>query len=149
MTPDLSCLAFVKQFSDALGMTILIPPIDDGGSIAPDEQVESVSFLNPWHASRIAVVTDREIAHLTAEELKQSSLDSHLVDELRCLVICTDKPIPTIVEHLCRKHHVSLIRSFLPGRLFIEQARQLIWRPLADRAFLSVLRRLPNAALIT
>ena len=133
MTPDFNSRQFIEQFSTQLQLEVIIEPVDAGGSIAPGEQVEIVSFLNPWHASRIAVVTDREMAHLTAEELKNSSLDSHLVDELSCLVICTDEPVPSIVEHLCRKHQVSLMRSALPGRVFINLTRQLLLRPLAER----------------
>ncbi len=133
MTPEFTSREFIQQFSEALQLEVKIPPVGRGGSIAPGELVETVSFLNPWHASRIAVVTDREIAHLTERELKSSSLDSHLVDELQCLVICTAQPLPSIVERLCKKHEVSLLRSSLAGRDFIEQARQLLLRPLAER----------------
>ncbi len=133
MIPDFTSRQFIEQFSEPLQLHTEIPPIDDGGLINPNEQVETVSFLNPWHASRIAVVTDREIGHLTAEELKHSSLDKNLVDELRCLVICTDQPLPSIVEQLCKKHGVSLLRSPLAGRDFIDLARQLLLRPLAER----------------
>ncbi len=82
MIPDFTSRQFIEQFSESLALSTDIAPIDDGGLINPDEQVETVSFLNPWHASRIAVVTDREIGHLTEEELKHSSLDKNLVDEL-------------------------------------------------------------------
>lgn len=133
MTPDFYSRQFIEQFSQTLQLQVEIPPVGDGSSIAPGEHVETVSYLNPWHASRIAVVTDREMAHLSADELKNSSLDSHLVDELSCLVICTEQPIPSVVEHLCRKHEVCLLSSDLPGRVFIDLARQLLLRPLANR----------------
>lgn len=133
MTPDFTSRQFIEQFSSELQLEVKIPPVDSGGSIAPGDHVETVSFLNPWHASRIAVVTDRELEHLSPKELQSSKLDNHLVDELRCLVICTDQPVPGIVDHLCRKHRVSLMHSALPGRVFIDLTRQLLLRPLAER----------------
>ena len=133
MISGFSSLEFIRRFAEPLKLQVLIEPDGEGGLINPGEQVETVSFLNPWHASRIAVVTDREIGHLTEKELKSSSLDSHLVEELSCLVICTQQAIPEIVERLCKKHQVCLLRSGLNGRDFIDQTRQLLLRPLAEK----------------